>query len=465
MGKRTLGLVATTLVMVLLPLAPARACSCAYGDPREQLAASDAAFIGEFVSSRPGETPSGSSDDDTIYTFDVSEEFKVDLPDPLDVHSAASGISCGLEVSPGETYAFFLRLDENDNWISSLCQQVDPDELREAAEPLPEPDGKNPVRFLAGGGFGEGRMVALDKRGRTLAYGYGKQNAGWFDACPGGRRSVEAIYNNEYEVTLVVRRLSDFGEIGRRAMPFPRYSTTRPALRELLCRDQNARSVLAFASTYNKRSKSRLIEVTPKGVNTLHRGTAFVAHLTRTRAFLASGVGGREIKVFDISSGRVRSIVDLGHPYVDGIGVDRRGRYLSAINEVYGDGKPARLYVIEINSGDVVASRALGAKRGGYFATSTWLSGHRLLLLPTGGDNSHAEVFDFDLDRLGSFRWDAYGGVIWRGSVYGIEFEGRLLRAPLTGGPAETLRRMVSAGIGGLTIVPGDTDVEFEMPD
>jgi hypothetical protein len=436
------------------------------GDPREALADAEAAFIGEYLSSRPGEPPSGSSDDDTIYTFDVAEGFKVDLPDPLDVHSAANGASCGLEGTPGNTYAYFLYIDENGNWASNLCRQVGPDELRRAAAPLPEPDGENPVRFLAGGGYGEGRMVALDERGRTLGYGFGEKDAGWLDACPGGKRSVEVISNKRGDkLTLIVRRLSDFEEIRTSPLPFRRYSMRRPMMSELLCRDRRARSVLAFATTYDRHSRSRLIDVTPDGYSDLHRGSTFGAHLTETHAYLASGTGGRKIREVDLSDGSVRDIVDLGHPYVSGLAVNRTGRYLSALKDVYGDGKPGHIYVIDIDTGTIVAKKATGERRGLFAATTTWLRGNRILVLPAFSDNYHGEVYDLDLKLIDRFRWSAYEGVAWRGAAYGIDAEGWLVRAELPNGPAERVRRMVSRGVGGLTVVPGRTEMNFEMPD
>ena len=69
-------------------------------------------------------------------------------------------------------------------WTSGLCSQIDPDVLLQAAQPLPAPDGVGPVRFVVGGNLGENRLMALDRKGRTLAYGTGDGDARDVDVCP-----------------------------------------------------------------------------------------------------------------------------------------------------------------------------------------------------------------------------------------------------------------------------------------
>lgn len=167
--SRRIAIVAGLTVVLVMGLAlPAQACSCAYGDPRESLHEANGAFIGTFLSARDADgVPSGSSDDDTIYTFEVDEAFKGSFGETVDVHAPLSGASCGLEVAPGQDYGLFLYLD-GDAWHSSLCSMVEPEDLRQAAAPLPEPDGENPARFLIGGSFGE-------VRGATEVIGWGKR--------------------------------------------------------------------------------------------------------------------------------------------------------------------------------------------------------------------------------------------------------------------------------------------------
>src|SRR5688572_15221877 len=103
--------------LMLFPLQSAQACSCVLGDPRDAFAQADAAFVGTFVEKHLAEPPDPSGEftsaDDTIYTFVLETEYKGELGDPgdtVEVHSAFSGASCGLEVHEGESYGFFLHV-------------------------------------------------------------------------------------------------------------------------------------------------------------------------------------------------------------------------------------------------------------------------------------------------------------------------------------------------------------------
>jgi hypothetical protein len=188
-------LVALVLLVSAIPVSPAHACSCAReGDPRERLAAADGAFIGKLVGHR--ETgPLGSiisTGRDVIYIFEVAEAFKGDIGRRVEVHSAASGASCGFEVAAGQPIGVLLD-SGNGRWRSGLCGQVEPGELRTAAAPLPAPDGQPPAALVVGGGFGEARLLALDRRARTLAYGYGAGDTTQLSICPAGNRILELV--------------------------------------------------------------------------------------------------------------------------------------------------------------------------------------------------------------------------------------------------------------------------------
>lgn len=113
---------------------PAHACSCVQADSKSRLESSEAAFIGTLISKG---SPKGSdgmygSGEEVPFRFRVNEVAKGDLPREIDVWSANSGASCGLEVGVGETSGIFLYR-QGDRWTSGLCSQVDPESLRQAA--------------------------------------------------------------------------------------------------------------------------------------------------------------------------------------------------------------------------------------------------------------------------------------------------------------------------------------------
>jgi hypothetical protein len=151
--RRGVLLLAVVVVLAMVRLPHAKACTCSTGDSRDRLAAADGAFIGELVGRR--ETgPLGSiisSGRDVVYTFEVTEVFKGDIGRRVEIHSAASGMSCGFEVAAGEAVGVLLDRQGGD-WRSGLCGQIEPGKLRTAAAPLPTPDGRAPARP---GGWGK----------------------------------------------------------------------------------------------------------------------------------------------------------------------------------------------------------------------------------------------------------------------------------------------------------------------
>jgi hypothetical protein len=219
--RRGVLLVALVLLVSTIPVSPAHACSCARaGDPRERLEAADGAFIGKLVSRR--ETgPLGSiisTGRDVIYTFEVAEAFKGDIGRRVEVHSAASGASCGFEVPPGEPIGVLLD-GGNGKWRSGLCGQIEPSELRTAAAPLPAPDGQAPAGLVVGGGFGEARLLAQDRHARTLAYGYGAGDTTQLSVCPDGNRILELVRDHPKPSRLALRQLPDLRLVWERPLP------------------------------------------------------------------------------------------------------------------------------------------------------------------------------------------------------------------------------------------------------
>src|SRR5688500_10271202 len=85
--KRSRLLAAVVFAIVATAL-PAKACSCALGDPRDALKASDGAFVGTLLSQTPDPD---SPDQSSIYTFTVQETFKGTLDETVEVHSASNG--------------------------------------------------------------------------------------------------------------------------------------------------------------------------------------------------------------------------------------------------------------------------------------------------------------------------------------------------------------------------------------
>lgn len=177
------------LVLVVASLAaavePARACSCIQPDPWRVLEQADGAFVGRLVSRR--ETSQGRA----VLVFGVERAVKGKIGDTVEVATANNGAACGIETSVGRRIGLFL-VREGGKWFGHLCWQVEPEDLLAAAS-LPAPHGRGSVALFVGGRFGPARTLALDAKGRTLAYGMGVGKVREFSACPGGRRVAELV--------------------------------------------------------------------------------------------------------------------------------------------------------------------------------------------------------------------------------------------------------------------------------
>ena len=99
------------------------------------LAETDGAFVGELVARKdPIGFPMGGSDT-SVFTFRVTESFRGDFGELVQVESASHGAACGLEVTQGERVGLFLTNEQN-RWSSNLCHQVGPHVLERAAKSM-----------------------------------------------------------------------------------------------------------------------------------------------------------------------------------------------------------------------------------------------------------------------------------------------------------------------------------------
>jgi hypothetical protein len=137
----------TAAALVAPSLPHAKACSCAASNGREGLASADAAFVGRLLS-RDDPQPVGdtfSSATIVRYRYVVERAVKGAIPArAVEVWSAWSGVSCGLETPVGQRAGLLLRRQDG-RWLSSLCEQVDPDVLVPAGQSLPSLPATEPT--------------------------------------------------------------------------------------------------------------------------------------------------------------------------------------------------------------------------------------------------------------------------------------------------------------------------------
>ncbi|MGR6966431.1 hypothetical protein ACU610_18390 [Geodermatophilus sp. URMC 61] len=128
MRRWTTGLLAALLLVLAgwVPASPASACSCAAGTTVDALASADAVFSGRLVSRE--------EDDGTaLHVFAVDTVYVGEVSARQGVVSAASGASCGLELSGAGPFLVFATR-QGDRLTADLCGGTGPWTAPAAAE-------------------------------------------------------------------------------------------------------------------------------------------------------------------------------------------------------------------------------------------------------------------------------------------------------------------------------------------
>ncbi len=143
MSRRVVSLVLAVVsalgsVVVLLPPAPAWACSCAMAGAKQYVKWSDVVFAGTLVEVTPPPAAEVmSSSDPATYEFEVEAVFKGDVGSRTAVDSAVSGASCGLEgMTIGRDYVVYAAMGNRgapNRLGSGLCSGTAPASPRNVA--------------------------------------------------------------------------------------------------------------------------------------------------------------------------------------------------------------------------------------------------------------------------------------------------------------------------------------------
>ena len=346
---------------------------------------SDGAFVGTLIE----RVVEG---EEAIHTFRVEQAVKGAIGETVVVRSHRDGATCGLEVPLGARVGLFLER-EGPNWRSNLCQQVDPDDLLAAAEPLPEPDGSGPVALLVGGSFGDARTIALDEEGRVLAYGGGEGETLDLSVCPGGDRAIEFVGipgDVGFEYRFEIRDLDTMAIVG--TLSSPDWTSAYPAA--LRCLDAGGGEAAVFAQSDS--GPDRLLLLREGGARTLWQGQASAGSLGERHAYVCRGTKGRTVVSVSLTTGATRAIATVPR-FTGPLTPSPSGRFLAGIavdwND-YTDPRPARAVLVDTKSGAVRTTEL-----GGPYVTGSmlWLSRNRVVLVPDGGGIDRVRVYDTGL--------------------------------------------------------------------
>lgn len=135
MIRRSVLLLALTILATVAPMATAQACSCMAPDPARFLAESDFVFAGSLIE-RPEEAGAIGEfgGENVAYLFEVDAVYKGDLRDAtVQVWSASNGAACGFEMPLAEPVAIAVSLSGG-QLTSGLCSTFAVEQLEAAAE-------------------------------------------------------------------------------------------------------------------------------------------------------------------------------------------------------------------------------------------------------------------------------------------------------------------------------------------
>lgn len=452
--RRATAIASLVAVLIALTARPAAACSCAAVDLREGLLERDGAFVGELIG-RGGWPWSSTS----TFTFGVERSLKGDFGDVVDVESSSNGASCGLEVEEGQRIGLFLDLQDG-AWWSSLCWQVDPDLLIEAAEPLPAPDGQGPVRFLVGGDSAGYRTLALDGTGRTLAYGEGDGKVYRASVCPGAKLAVEVVAGEDAREghLVAVRDLRTMAVTREVRLP-----DSEVDVWDVSCPDRMARQALVLVSGWPEGSnRGSLLRVTRGGVETVADLRMRSGAVTDESVFVLTPKW--QLLEVDPRSGGVEELARLPRNTWS-FEVSPEETLVTGVvyrHDAEPGDPPSRVFVHELGGEGSIVTAPLD--NAGLTGTFVWVDEATVAFFAWGGWSELDEVlvFDSSLELVGRIAdWRAREGVVVDGFVYALRYgypARELVAARLPDGPTEVLRSFDAPELYELVHVPGSTD-------
>jgi hypothetical protein len=428
---RSLSLVAAALLAAatagLVAAELARACVCGYVDERRALARGAVALVGRVVSKGPVPRTPGLGLPGHRYVVRVTGAKGARLGREVAVVGETSS-PCGFEWRVGDRVGTFLGRIRG-VWTTGGCGLVSPVELEIAMRPYPRPRGRGRVALLAGGGFGNARLMALDDGGRILGYGFGAGSVRRVSVCPGSRVAAELVDLDRRRSVVAVRSLPSLRVRSTARVPH--------AIRELMCSDASGAVVHATATDRGRRQLRGRVRVFQISGG---RSTTVVDRPGR-RAVLGPGAAyvwtGRALIAISLPHGSARTVLRMGPPRLAAASPD--GRRLAV------HGFDDRLGLIDLATGEMSSRHTRSAKM------LRWLGSDRLLVRPVGG----TQVYDTALRLERRYpQFDASGQAAVGDRLFGTN-RYRLIGLDLATGRQRTVAMLPDRRIADLTGVPG----------
>jgi hypothetical protein len=422
--KRLLVVAALTVAGTAASAGSAGACSCADEDPRDRLERGERALVGRVLSVRPGDF--GPPARFPRYVVRVEHDLNVRLGRKVVVLGDDIS-SCSFDWKVGQRVGAFIRRTRG-GWFTQLCSLARPAELERAATPYPRPLGSGRPALLAGGSFGDARLMALDERGRVLGYGFGEGSVRRISVCPGSRVAAELVDRGRPRTFVVLRSLETLEVLSSTAVP---HWTD-----EVACADASGTTVYAGGILYRGRpvvGRADVFRISGSARTTIVSRAAEQFGLSADAAYVWSG---RRVLAIPHAGGGERALL-------------RMGLAESIVPSPFGGrvavwGFDGRLRLVDLASG------AVESRRLGYLWALEWLAPDRLLVRVAGT----GVLLDGELNRQRRFGFYRVVGQAHVGDgVFGMD-RYRLVRMDLDSGRRDRLAALPDRGIDALVGVP-----------
>jgi hypothetical protein len=457
-------LVILTSVAGLIAPRPASACSCAQLDPAAALAEYPAAFVGTLVEIDGQIGAMFDSEDDTIYRFQVEEWVKGDLGEIVEIHSAANGASCGIEVGVGNRAGLFVQ-ERGGEFTSSLCETLDADVLLAGSEPL-EMGAPGPGVVLVAGNIGGYDYVVLNRSGGLVAAINGPPSepfdqAWQFSLCPGGKTLVE-----QWSRALVVRDLTDLSLV--RQVDLGEYADTTGFTAVRCVAEDGSKVLMAGEEWSGEQATARVFEVAGD-ITTLVEIPSGQAYLGPDFAVIQSHESG-SVSIFDFPSGKTTVAHEVApsgsqnnYAGVASIAVSPDGNTIAVLETRYegSDGTSQSSVTTYSRAGERIGSADFEGE--GWMVQ--WPEIDRIVVnRSTQGFASSALLFGAATLQPLSELEDWNGAVIAIAEDVGYSFDGgTFVMADLESGSTETLATLPTQFVGPIAALPTGFEISPDL--
>jgi hypothetical protein len=285
--------------------------------------------------------------------------------------------------------------------------------------------------MYVGGRFGPARVIALDAKGRTLAYGVGSGNVRQHAACPGGRRVVELVERRS-ELVAAVRELPTLRLMREQRLPEHDYGVA-----SLRCIDAFGDKLALFSS--NPDARGILEQITRQRVTRLWSGPAFYASFSGKIAIVqAFGRSGTKLVSVDLRTGRASV---LGSVRATGLyELSPNAAASRLVGTSYEEGcrtaPCAHLVVVDLRPRPRARRIPLPTECCG---SARWITGDRFAYAGDGAIRIYTKWLRLTGRIAG---WSASEPVVLARTVYGVRHGGALVRVTLPSGPVRVVQRL-----------------------